>query len=50
MCGMRILPLWVKTHLRCNYHTIMIVGMVTAAIADLLIAIAVWILVVYTMN
>jgi len=42
--GVWLFPLWLKTHLRCNYHTIMIVGMVTAAASDVLIAIAVWIM------
>ena len=30
---------------RCKYRTVMVVGMITAAVADILIAIAVWIMV-----
>lgn len=45
--GVRLFPLWLKKGLhRCNYTTVMMAGMVTAATADVLIAIAIWILVI----
>ena len=44
--GVRLFSLRLENVLRrCNYRTVMVVGMMTAAIADILIAIAVWIMI-----
>ena len=47
MHRMWLFSLWVEKYLRrCSYPTIMVVGMVTVAAADVLIAIAIWIMVI----